>query len=122
MTDAQASLLGDEQWRDSDLFTPADKAVIQWATDITHNSAGAADEAFRALSSYFGPAEIVEITLAAALFNMLNRIKDALQIGTEPAATVAGITGSLDANLPALRDHLSFLVTEIENLIEQAQK
>jgi len=122
LTDAQATLLGGEDWVDSELFTPADKAVIRWTTHIAHNTAGTADDVFTELSTHFGPPEIVEITLAAALFNMLNRVKDALQIGTEPATTLAGITGSLDVNLPALRDHLSALVTEIDDLMEKGLK
>lgn len=119
MTDEQIELLAGEEWQKAACFTPKDRAVISWATEITNNTAAGADGVFAELQQHFSSAEIVEITLAASLFNMLNRIKEALHVGTEPATTLASITGTLDVNLPALREHVLSMVAEVDRLIEQ---
>ena len=69
----------------SDVLSPGQKALLRWTEAVTRNTAAEDDEAFAALRRHYSDAEIAELTLKSALFNMWNRFTRALQIELEPA-------------------------------------
>jgi alkylhydroperoxidase family enzyme len=83
LTDAEfAALEGD--WRASSLFDARAKAVLGWAEAMTLNTARGDDGAWSELRRHFGDAEIVELSMASALFNMINRLNDSFRTELEP--------------------------------------
>jgi AhpD family alkylhydroperoxidase len=90
-------------WRESDAFTPRERAALAWTEEITNIQDGhASDEAYAAVSEYFKEKDLVDLTFAIATINAWNRLAIAfraewnpsLRPGTspiqeEPAATAA---------------------------------
>ena len=63
-------------WEASARFSEREKAVILWASALTHNTAGGDDAAFEGMKRFFSEREIVELTLFTCLFNAWNRLQD----------------------------------------------
>jgi AhpD family alkylhydroperoxidase len=64
-------------WRDSDLFTDAERAALELAeaeTRLADNPASVSDEIWAAAAGQFGEKELSAIVLMIALTNMFNRI------------------------------------------------
>lgn len=76
------ALQGD--FRGSPLFDRREKAVLAWSEAMTRNTAKRDDAAWNELRSLFNDAEIVEISLACAMFNMINRLNDSFRTELEP--------------------------------------
>jgi uncharacterized peroxidase-related enzyme len=76
ISDAQLKAMQGEDWRDSELFNEREKAVIAWAEAVTNNTAKSDKALWQTMKRLFSDAEIVEITLASAMFNMINRLND----------------------------------------------
>lgn len=76
------ALQGD--YRSSGLFNEREKAVLAWSEAMTLNTAKRDRAAWEDLRRYFNDAEIVEISLACAMFNMINRLNDSFGTELEP--------------------------------------
>ena len=76
------ALQGD--YRSSPLFNDREKATIAWAEAMTLNTAKRDDAVWSELRRLFSDAEIVEISLAAGMFNMINRLNDSFRTELEP--------------------------------------
>ena len=76
------ALQGD--YRASALFDRREKAVLAWSEAMTLNTAKRDNEAWEELRQLFNDAEIVEISLACAMFNMINRLNDSFCTDLEP--------------------------------------
>lgn len=76
------ALRGD--YRASPLFDPREKAVLAWAEAMTLNTAKRDDRVWDELRRHFTDTEIVEISMACALFNMINRLNDSFRTELEP--------------------------------------
>ncbi|WUJ69801.1 carboxymuconolactone decarboxylase family protein [Kribbella soli] len=64
-------------WRDSDLFTDAERAALEMAeaaTRLADNPTAVSDEIWAEASVHFGEKELSAIVLMIALTNMFNRI------------------------------------------------
>lgn len=62
-------------WRISELFSPREKAALEWTETLTYVSAqGAPDEVYEPLKAHFTDVEISDLTFAAALMNAFNRL------------------------------------------------
>jgi len=62
-------------WRESKLFTDAERAALHWAEALTNISQTLApDTAYDGLTGHFSEKQIVDLTLIAALMNAWNRI------------------------------------------------
>ena len=72
----QLAAMRDDAWRTSDLFDEREKAVIAWAEAVTNNTAKSDKALWDTMKCLFSDAEVVEITLASAMFNMINRLND----------------------------------------------
>jgi alkylhydroperoxidase family enzyme len=76
------ALQGD--YRASPLFGEKEKAALAWAEAMTLNTAKRDDAAWNELRRLFTDAEIVEISLACGMFNMINRLNDSFRTELEP--------------------------------------
>lgn len=65
---------------DHPAFDAPDRAVIEYARLVTQRAWGIRDQVFTELRRHFSEAQIVELTLRAALAGFFNRFNDALQI------------------------------------------
>ena len=77
------ALLSGDYRRDEaawDATDAADRAVIDYARLVTQRAWGIRDQVFADLRRHFSEAQIVELTLRAALAGFFNRFNDALQI------------------------------------------
>ena len=79
LTDAQ--LLALPAYRSSDLFTDADKLVLDYATAMSRTPVEVSDELFAALREQFDDTQLVELTHVIALENLRGRFNLALGIG-----------------------------------------
>jgi AhpD family alkylhydroperoxidase len=62
-------------WRDSDAFTPRERAALAWTEEITNIQDGhASDEAYAAVNEYFKDKDLVDLTFAIATINAWNRL------------------------------------------------
>ncbi len=77
------ALKGD--YRSSPLFTAKEKAAIAWSEAMTLNTAKRDNKVWDELRREFSDAEIVEISLACAMFNMINRLNDSFRTELESA-------------------------------------
>jgi alkylhydroperoxidase family enzyme len=84
LTDAEFDALQGEDYRSSALFDEREKAVLAWSEAMTLNTAKQSGPAWDDLRRLFNDAEIVEISLACAMFNMINRLNDSFRTELEP--------------------------------------
>jgi len=80
--DEFAALQGD--YRASTLFDKREKAVLAWSEAMTLNTAKRDKGSWEGMRRLFSDAEIVEISLACAMFNMINRLNDSFWTELEP--------------------------------------
>ena len=83
LTDAEfEALQGD--YGSSALFNEKEKAVLAWSEAMTLNTAKQSGKHWDDLRRLFNDSEIVEISMACALFNMINRLNDSFRTELEP--------------------------------------
>ena len=61
-------------------FVPSWAAALAYATHMTPTRGTVSGDAYTALERHWQPAQIVEITAVAALFNYFNRFAIALEV------------------------------------------
>lgn len=62
-------------WRESPVYTPVERAVLEWTEAVTRLAdTGAPDAAYEPLKAYFSEAEIANLTIAIGTINIWNRI------------------------------------------------
>ena len=71
-------------YRASARFSEREKAVLAWSEAMTLNTAKRDDAVWAELKRHFSDAEIVEVSLACAMFNMINRLNDSFRTELEP--------------------------------------
>jgi uncharacterized peroxidase-related enzyme len=64
-------------------ISDADKAALRYAEALTVNPGSIPDEVYSNLNKYYSESQIVEITMIAALYNMINRFNEALKLDPE---------------------------------------
>ncbi len=73
-------------WRESDAFTPRERAALAWTEEITNIQEGhASDEAYAAVSEFFKDKELVDLTFAIATINAWNRLGIAFRTEWNPS-------------------------------------
>ncbi len=76
VSEPQLAAMKGDGWKTSQLFSEREKATIAWAEAVTLNTAKSDKALWDTVKRLFSDAEIVEITLASAMFNMINRLND----------------------------------------------
>jgi alkylhydroperoxidase family enzyme len=88
------------RWRESDVFTPLERDVMEYAEAMTQTPPTVTDELSARLLEALGPAALVELTTYAAASNFMTRSNTALGIESqefsatcdlEPLARASGV-------------------------------
>ena len=104
LTDAEFDALqGDFQA--SALFNEREKAALAWSEAMTLNTAKRDNAVWSELRRLFSDAEIVEISLACAMFNMINRLNDSFRTELEPEEYNRRQHGAVGVTAAALEDY-----------------
>jgi len=64
-------------------ISDSEKAALAYAEALTVNPGSIPDEVYENLSKHYSESQIVEITMIAALYNMINRFNEALKLDLE---------------------------------------
>lgn len=83
LTDAEFDALQGDDYRESPLFNEREKAALWWAEAMTLNTAKSDKAVWQEMRRLFTDAEIVEISLNAGMFAMINRLNDSFQTELE---------------------------------------
>jgi len=67
-------------WRDSKLFSPAERLALEYAERITYTDRQVDDAFFAALKKHFTEPQIVELTAAVALENFRSKFNPPLGV------------------------------------------
>ena len=73
-----------EVYKTSPLFNERERAAIAWSEAMTRNTAKSDTAVWENMRRLFTDAEIVEISMACAMFNMINRLNDSFWTELEP--------------------------------------
>lgn len=92
-------------YRASDLFDDREKAVLAWSEAMTLNTAKRDEMVWAELRGLFSDAEIVEVSLACAMFNMINRLNDSFRTELEPEEYNRRQHGAVGVTAGALEDY-----------------
>lgn len=106
------ALKGD--YKASPLFTNREKAAIAWSEAMTLNTAKRDNKVWEALRKEFTDAEIVEISLACAMFNMINRLNDSFRTELESEEYNRRQHGAVGVTAGALEDYACRICAAIE--------
>lgn len=102
LTDAEFEALQRDDYRDSPLFSEREKAAMWWAEAMTLNTAKRDDAVWNEMRRLFSDAEIVEISYASGIFNMINRLNDSFRTELESEAYNRKQHGAVKVTLGAL--------------------
>lgn len=109
ITKEQMQAIRSDDYMNSNHLTPRQKAAVLWAEHVTQNTAKDRDDIFQHMKTLFSEAEILELTLVSAHWNMSNRIMNALQMDiTHP--NVEKIRGSFRADPANVRKYLEAIL------------
>jgi hypothetical protein len=84
LSDAEFDALARDDYAASTLFDERESTVLAWAEAMTLNTAKFDDAVWARMRRLFSDAEIVELSLITAMFNMINRLNDSFRTDLEP--------------------------------------
>jgi hypothetical protein len=105
LTDAEFQALQREDYCNSPLFNEREKAILAWAEAMTLNTAKRDQAIWQELRRRFTDAEIVEISLITAMFNMINRLNDSFWTELESEDYNRRQHGTTGVTIRALDDY-----------------
>jgi alkylhydroperoxidase family enzyme len=79
------------RWRESDVFTPLERQVLEYAEAMCQTSPTVTDEMSAALREELGTPALIELTAKVAFMNLSARSNVALGIHSEEYATSCGL-------------------------------
>ncbi|MBD0323434.1 MAG: carboxymuconolactone decarboxylase family protein [Aldersonia sp.] len=79
------------RWRESDVFTPLERDVMEYAEAMTQTTPTVTDELSARLLEALGPAALVELTSYIALANFMTRGNVAMGIESQEFAAACGL-------------------------------
>ena len=113
----RAAGIGDEhikaislnEYANSSLFKKEEVLALKWAEAVTLNKAAKDDALFIELKSYYTENQIAEMTILCAMFNMINRINDSLDVDLEDTTEIDKIQRSLVLEPKKMTHYLTWL-------------
>ena len=76
-----------KNWRESDAFTPRERAALAWTDAVTNiQSSHGSDAEYATVSEFFHDKELVDLTFAIAQINAWNRLGIAFAVEWAPPA------------------------------------
>ncbi|MDQ4052343.1 MAG: carboxymuconolactone decarboxylase family protein [Actinomycetota bacterium] len=85
------------RWRESDVFTPLERDVMEYAEALSQTPPTVTDELSARLLDQLGPAALIELTTWAAFANQAARTNVALGIESEGFAAACGLRPMAEA-------------------------
>jgi len=79
------------RWRESDVFTPLERDVMEYAEAMTHTPPTVTDELSARLLEQLGPDGLVELTAFIGAANLVSRTNVALGITSQEFSTACGL-------------------------------
>jgi alkylhydroperoxidase family enzyme len=79
------------RWRESDLFTPLERDVMEYAEAMTHTPPTVTDDLSARLLKQLGPGGLIELTAFIAAANLASRTNVALGITSKEFSTTCGL-------------------------------
>jgi alkylhydroperoxidase family enzyme len=79
------------RWRESDVFTPLERDVLEYAEAMTNTPTTVTDELSASLLARLGPAALVELTVFIGSANMASRVNTAHGITSQGYSDACGI-------------------------------
>jgi hypothetical protein len=73
-----------ENYETNPRFNERERAAIAWSEAMTRNTAKSDQSVWENMRRLFTDTEIVEISMACAMFNMINRLNDSFWTELEP--------------------------------------
>jgi hypothetical protein len=102
--------IGSDDYMNSPLLSPREKAAVLWAEHVTKNTARKRDDVFAEVRKHFNETEIVDLTLICCCFNMFNRLVDSLHVPIEGQSEVDKIKSSVSLDPEKVKRYLETLV------------
>ena len=125
ITHEQIIDMSSDDYLTSDRFNERERAAIAWAENMTRNTAQKNTDAYDRMRANFTEGEIVEISMLCAMFNMINRINDSLDVLIEEQPEIDRIQSSLHLEPAKMGDYLRWLAdhwpAEFETMNRQAE-
>ena len=109
ITDEQLDAIDGAGYLESELFSERERLAIAWAESVTLNRARSDTKLYAQLEASFTTQEIVELTFAIAMFNMINRVNESLHVDVEDEQEIVKIRSRLDLDEDALRAYVTAL-------------
>lgn len=109
ITDDEIAEICTDDYLQSKTLSEAEKAAVQWAEAVTLNTAAKRDDLFETMKRLFTDAEIVELTMVSAMFNMINRLNDSLQVPIEQQDEIGLIKRSLNLDPAKLQAYVAWV-------------
>jgi len=81
--DGEAKAAAVTMWRDSDLFSEAERLALEYAERVTYTEQKVDDAFFTRLKRHYTEAQIVELTAAVALENFRSKFNPTLGIESQ---------------------------------------
>lgn len=78
-------------WRESDVFTPLERDVMEYAEAMSQTPPTVTDELSARLLEALGPAALVELTMFTALANLMTRSNTAIGIHSQEFSAACGL-------------------------------
>ena len=79
------------RWRESDVFTPLEREVLEYAEAMSQTPPTVTDELVESLSGQLGAAGLIELTTVIGYANLTTRSNVALGIESEGFASACGL-------------------------------
>ena len=109
ISDAQIKAISLNEYANSSLFEQEEVLALRWAEAVTLNKAAKDDTLFSELKSCYTETQIAEMTILCAMFNMINRINDSLDVDLEDTTEIDKIQRSLVLEPKKMTHYLTWL-------------
>ena len=109
ITDGQIKAISLNEFSESPLFKKKEILALKWAEAVTLNQAAQNNLLFKELQNNFTGKQIAEMTILCAMFNMINRINDSLDVDLEDTGEIDKIQKSLFLDPTKMTDYLIWL-------------
>ena len=109
ISDAQIKAISLNEYANSSLFEQEEVLALKWAEAVTLNKAAKDDSLFNELKSCYTETQIAEMTILCAMFNMINRINDSLDVDLEDTTEIDKIQRSLVLEPKKMTHYLTWL-------------
>ena len=109
ITDAQIKAISLNEFSKSPLCEKKEILALKCAEAVTLNKAAKNNLLFKELQNNFTGKQIAEMTILCAMFNMINRINDSLDVDLEDTGEIDKIQKSLFLDPTKMTDYLIWL-------------